>query len=514
MIKKISQTFVRQLDGSDCGVACLASVVRFYGGYTALEQLRDLSGTSQQGTTLLGLHQAAGQLGFVAKGLRADSIAQLQESLAAPVILHVRLGEGPQEHHLNHFLVCYRWEPARQRFVIGDPASGILDYTVDELDQRWASKTLLTLQPTEQFERKDTEARRKHHWLLQTVQPDLPALAIATGLGLVTTVMSLVTALFSQQLIDRILPARDVRRLTVGLVLLGTVLLARAALTYLRGWLLTRQSQDLNNRLTNSFFETLLYLPKTFFDSRQTGDFIARLNDTGRIQQAVSHLTGTVIINLLVVSTTLIYIGLHSGLLVGCMVVYLSLYGLVTWHFGRPIQAAQRAAMAAAAVNQSQYIDTLQGIADVKATGQEGLFARLTQALYGHLQAAVYSLRQVGLRFGTVAEILSAGFTTGILALTAYLVVRGTLSLGELVAILSMVGTLVPAVVSLALTNIQLQEAGIAFERMYEYSKNEPELDKDAVADAFDLQQLEVVGLSFSFPGRAALFENLSFRVG
>jgi ATP-binding cassette subfamily B protein len=170
--------------------------------------------------------------------------------------------------------------------------------------------------------------------------------------------------------------------------------------------------------------------------------------------------------------------------------------------------------MAAAAVNQSQYIDTLQGIADVKATGQEGLFARLTQALYGHLQAAVYSLRQVGLRFGTVAEILSAGFTTGILALTAYLVVRGTLSLGELVAILSMVGTLVPAVVSLALTNIQLQEAGIAFERMYEYSKNEPELDKDAVADAFDLQQLEVVGLSFSFPGRAALFENLSFRVG
>lgn len=513
MSPKYTKTFVHQLDGSDCGVACLASLVRYHGGHVPLERLRDLSGTTQQGTTLLGLYQAAQKLGFAVEGLRAESITKLQETLVSPVILHVRLGEGPVEQHLNHFLVCYAWNATRQRFVVGDPAVGILDYTTDELAQRWSSRTLLLLQPTAQLEAKIVDTRRKRHWLYQIVQPDLPALAIATGLGFATTILSLATAIFSQRLIDHLLPARDVRRLIIGLVLLGIVLLGRAALAFLRGWLLTRQSQDLSNRFTVSFFESLLYLPKPFFDGRQTGDFITRLNDTSRIQQAVSHLAGTLIINLFVVLASIIYIGVYSKLLAGCITVYASLYALLVWHYNQPIQRAQGTVMAAAAINESQYIDTLQGIAEVKAAGQENLFARLTQALYGRQQAAIYNLKQIALRFGTAAEVLGAVFTTGVLALAAYLVMRNSLSVGELVGILSIVGTVVPAVAGLALTNIQLQEASVAFERMYEYSKNEPEYDRAVVTTPYDLQCLEVDKLSFGFPGRAPLFKNLSFTL-
>ena len=57
--KTAAKTLVRQQDQSDCGVACLASIIRYYGGQANLERLRELSGTSRQGTTLLGLYQAA-----------------------------------------------------------------------------------------------------------------------------------------------------------------------------------------------------------------------------------------------------------------------------------------------------------------------------------------------------------------------------------------------------------------------------------------------------------------------
>jgi ATP-binding cassette, subfamily C, bacteriocin exporter len=59
MSKKVLQhtqkTFSRQHDQQDCGVACLLSVIRFYGGNATLERLRELSGTHTQGTTMLGL---------------------------------------------------------------------------------------------------------------------------------------------------------------------------------------------------------------------------------------------------------------------------------------------------------------------------------------------------------------------------------------------------------------------------------------------------------------------------
>ncbi len=74
-----SKDVVLQRDYSDCGVACLATLIKFYQGDCRLEKLRELSGTSKQGTTLLGLMQAAKQVGFNAEGLEAESLTNLSE---------------------------------------------------------------------------------------------------------------------------------------------------------------------------------------------------------------------------------------------------------------------------------------------------------------------------------------------------------------------------------------------------------------------------------------------------
>ena len=55
-LKHIEKTHTLQLDQSDCGVACLLSVIKLYEGNNSLEKLRELSGTTKQGTTMLGLY--------------------------------------------------------------------------------------------------------------------------------------------------------------------------------------------------------------------------------------------------------------------------------------------------------------------------------------------------------------------------------------------------------------------------------------------------------------------------
>ena len=61
---QIKKTFSLQKDLTDCGVGCLQSLVRYYGGEVSLEALREKSGTSKTGTTLLGLYQCANAIGF------------------------------------------------------------------------------------------------------------------------------------------------------------------------------------------------------------------------------------------------------------------------------------------------------------------------------------------------------------------------------------------------------------------------------------------------------------------
>ena len=513
----LEKTLVRQQGQSDCGVACLASLLAYYGGHSRLERLRELSGTDSQGTTLLGLCQAARQVGFDADGMQADTLENLKTDVAVPVVLHVLI-----DNVLQHYVVCYGWDAARQQFLIGDPARGFHYQTTDELAAIWTSLVLLHPVPTDQLVKQTDEKKQQRTWLLNLVRADVPLLAIATGLGIVTAGLGLSTAIFSQKLIDEILPKHDTKRLVLGVGLLALLLVARAVVGFLRGLLLNRQSRDFNNRIVNQFYGLLLLLPKSFFDSRKTGELIARLNDTGRIQRTISHLTGAVIINALVVLISAGYIFTYAvpvGLLT---LLSIPLFAGLVWRYHRRIIDGQREVMAASARTESNYVDTIQGIDVIKTANRESFFSAITQTIYGRYQDRAYALNTLGLRFNLTAEVIAALLITTILGAISWLVVQKTLQLGEMMAVLTLVGTIIPAVVALSLTNMQLQEARIAFDRMYEYAHLTPEPTDNVPADSgsmdvpdsdFRFDSLVIDGLDFRFTGRALLLQNGSLTL-
>lgn len=96
--KLIQKTFSLQKDQTDCGVGCLQSLVRFYGGDVSLEKLREKSGTSKTGTTLLGLYQCAREIDFEAEGCEANIDALIEHG--EPVILHVIIDQK-YEHYVE-----------------------------------------------------------------------------------------------------------------------------------------------------------------------------------------------------------------------------------------------------------------------------------------------------------------------------------------------------------------------------------------------------------------------------
>ena len=88
----IKRTFAKQYSQFYCGLACLTSIVKYHGGETTQEKLRDASGTTLQGTSLLGLYQSAQKMGFEVKGFEAD-IENLKK-LEGPVILHMGISKN------------------------------------------------------------------------------------------------------------------------------------------------------------------------------------------------------------------------------------------------------------------------------------------------------------------------------------------------------------------------------------------------------------------------------------
>src|SRR5690606_34855991 len=304
--KYLKKTFVLQQDQSDCGVACLLSLIKLYGGTNSLEKLRELSGTTKQGTTLLGLYQVANQLGFDASGNEADIQALIDHK--QPLILHTIL-----DNRLQHYVICYEASPdpskgGETRFKIGDPAKGIYYLNKEELDKIWVSKTCLTLEPNENFQKETELKNQQKQWFLSLLKEDYKLLLMSVLIGGDVAVLGMAMAVFSQEQIDDILPSKNIKKQSMGMVLLMVLLLDRVGFTVIREFLLIRQSKDFNNRVNNAFYSTLLHLPKSFFDTRKIGELTARLNDTQRIQRVIKFLASSFIIDILVAIISAVFL--------------------------------------------------------------------------------------------------------------------------------------------------------------------------------------------------------------
>lgn len=499
------KSFVRQHDQSDCGVACLASILNFHGGETSLENLRKISGTSRQGTTLLGLLQAAQQVGFDAEGLEAESVENLKE-VKQPAILHVVI-----DNRLQHYLVFYGFEG--EQVLLGDPAKGIVRYTKDELNSIWQSKSLLKLSPNAAFQKREVNYSRKKKWIMELIREDLPLLSVSLFLGIIISILGISTAIFSQKLIDDILPKENTQRLILSLVLVLFLLLARSGLNYLRGFFMIRQGKDFNNRIIQSFYSSLLQLPKSFFDTRKIGELIARMNDTRRIQSTLSVVTGSVLIDFLVILVSTCFVFAYSWIIGLASLVVLLFYSLILFRFNRPIASLQKEVMGGYALAESNFVDTMQGIADIKLSNKIGFFERVNTMVYGFFQQKNFELGKLGIRFSIVSEITGVIFIISVFGFSSWLVLGKTLLLGEMMALLSMAGGIIPAATRLVVANIQLQEARIAFDRMFEFTAMEKEKLTESEKIVNPFTELEISRVSFRFPGRKQILTDTSLRL-
>ena len=110
---------VMQDDMKDCGVSCLLSIIKYYGGYVSKEYLRELTKTNKNGVTALNLIRASKSLGFDAYGIK-EKLKNIKSS-DLPIIAHVII-----DKKFNHFVVIYKIDYKKMQLLIMDPSKGFV----------------------------------------------------------------------------------------------------------------------------------------------------------------------------------------------------------------------------------------------------------------------------------------------------------------------------------------------------------------------------------------------------
>lgn len=505
-ISYIKKTHVLQHDLSDCAPACLLSVLNYYGGSSTIDYLRTASGTSKSGTSLLGLCQAARSVGFDAVGATANDVDELI-SLGEPCILVVSVDNRP------HFVVCYGYEHEKDLFIIGDPGRGVVNWNSTELEQAWQMHCLL-LHPTDKIQESQLIVKKKKQWIKDLVKEDYNLLIFSLLFGILLSVLNLTMSVFSQKLVDVILPSRNYELLTISLFLLFVVTCANIFISSTRSRMILLQSKLFNNRAVHFFFEKLLHLPKCFFDSHKRGDLIARLGDTRRIQSVISSIFNDYIISALMLVSTTVFMFIYSWKIAVLSLLTAPICFWILFRKNRTIMNLQRDLMISYAVCESGFINTFEGMSYIKAYQKTDEFLKMNTFNYGWMQEKSYELGNAGIKIGIQSGIVNAIVQMGIIALGAFLVFNDQLTIGELMAIIGVSSAFMTAVGKLAVIIMPINEAKVAFERMFEFA-NSPTESVEGITQFEEEKRglISIDGLSFRFVGRKKLFSDVSVQM-
>ena len=150
----ISFPFFKQLSSKDCGPTCLRMITEYYGRHYTIDEFREKAGYSRDGTSLLGLSEAAEKIGFRTWAVRLTS-DQLINEAQLPCILHWN-----QKHFVVLASVNRPFFSETDVLLVADPAKRVISYSKEELLKHWASTmnedqhpggTVLLLEPTPDF---------------------------------------------------------------------------------------------------------------------------------------------------------------------------------------------------------------------------------------------------------------------------------------------------------------------------------------------------------------------------
>lgn len=131
------KAFIRQKGNSDCGVACLLSIIRFHQGDCSYEALLKSCGTSQHGTSIQGIKQGANHWGLEAEAFLVEELRDFKKEVNFPCVLLV-----VNKQFLNHFIVCCELKNEKY-YKIFDPAKGFEFWNEEHLLSVWNTKVVV-----------------------------------------------------------------------------------------------------------------------------------------------------------------------------------------------------------------------------------------------------------------------------------------------------------------------------------------------------------------------------------
>ena len=312
-------------------------------------------------------------------------------------------------------------------------------------------------------------------WFVPAIVKYRKLLAEALVASLFIQLFALLTPLFFQVVMDKVLVHKGISTLTVIAIGLLAVVIFESVLSALRNYVFAHTTSRIDVELGAQLFRHLLSLPLAYFEARRVGDSVARVRELENIRQFLTGQALTSIIDLAFTGVFLAVMLYYSPLLTLVVALSIPAYVILMMLAMPSFRKRLDEKFARGAENQSFLVESVTNIQTLKAGAVEPqAIRRWDEQLAGYV-AASFRVTRLSVFAGEGIQLIQKLVTVGIMWLGAYEVINGAMTVGALVAFNMLAGRVSQPVIRLAQLSQELQQTGISVARLGDILNTKPE---------------------------------------
>src|SRR5712664_498388 len=434
---------------TDPGLDALVTLLQLQGVAADAGQITHRLGTNKIGAP--EMLRCAKDLGLKARVYRTDWSRLARTPL--PAIAALRDGG---------FLVVAK--VAEDKVLVQSPlAPRPALMTRDELLAVWDGRLILM---TRRAGLSDMTRRFDITWFLGAIHKYRHLLSEVLAASFFLQLFALVSPLFFQVVIDKVLVHRALSTLDVLVIGLVAISVFETVLGILRTYLFAHTTNRIDVELGARLFHHLLALPMAYFQARRVGDSVARVRELENIRNFLTSSALTLVIDLfftfVFLAVMFLYAPLLTWIVVAAFPFYIGISAGATPLFRRRLDEKFRRG----AENQAFLVESVTGIETLKAMAVEPQMQRRWEEQLAGYVAASFRVLSLGNTASQIVQLVSKIVTAGILYFGAKLVIEGTLTVGELVAFNILAGRVSTPVLRLAQIWQDFHQARLSIARL------------------------------------------------
>ncbi len=444
-------------------------------------------------------NERMGQLSLPICGSISEMQGLKTQLVRVPVSAFGRLSTPCLIRWQDSFAIVY--EVSEKAYILGDPEVGVIRRTPESFAEAWGdgsgSGEVLLLEPT----RETPQQKFGLQWFWPSIQKYRWVLIEVFVASFFVQLLGLANPLMVQIIIDKVIVQNSIDTLQVLGVFLVIVAVFEALLTSLRTYLFVDTTNRIDMTLGSEIIDHLFRLPLRYFDKRPVGELSSRINELENIRQFLTGTALTVVLDAVFSVVYIVVMFIYSWLLTLVALATIPLFVLVTMLAAPIVRRQLRVKAERNAATQSLLVESLSGIQTVKAQNIELRTRWKWQERYAEYVSAGFNTVLTSTAASSASGFLNKLSALLVLWVGAYLVLKGQLTLGQLIAFRIISGYVTAPILRLAQLWQNFQETALSLERLSDIIDHPQETDAD---EANQIPMPEIAG--------QVTFENVAFR--